>query len=312
MEPKAHHVMIGLFTLLAFAAALLFALWLAKSTADKDWSYFLIGFNQPVSGLSKGNPVLYSGVQVGDVIELKLNPKDPRQVRVLIRVDQNIPIRQNTEASLVLANITGSTSVQFSGGSPDSPELIGDPENPPLIIAKPSALDSLLANGQSLINKAETLLVDANKMFSDKNIENLTVVLDTTRQVSSALLEQRGRLNEMLQRLDTAGQRAGEAALKVSQVSESASDLLQNEGRAVLTSLDQALITIEATSARIDQLTRNNQGAIESGLQGMGDLSPALRELRNTLRNLNQFTRRLGEDPTRALWGGETIQELSQ
>lgn len=312
MEPKAHHVIIGLFTLLAFIAALLFALWLAKSTADRDWSYYQIGFNQPVSGLSKGNPVLYSGVQIGDVVELKLNPRDPSQVRVLIRVDKNIPVRENTQASLVLANITGSMSVQFSGGTPDSPELIGDINDPPLIIAKPSALDSLLANGQSLLQKAESLLVDANKMFSDKNIENLTAVLDNTREVSDALLDQRGRLNELLARLDSASQRAGEAAIKVSKVSDNANALLENEGRAVLGSLNAALKTIETTSARIDQLTQNNQGAIESGLQGMGDLSPALRELRNTLRNLNQLTRRLGEDPTRAIWGGETIQELAQ
>lgn len=312
MEPKAHHVIIGLFTLLAFVAALLFALWLSKTTADRDWSYYQIGFNQPVSGLSKGNPVLYSGVQVGDVVELKLNPRDPSQVHVLIRVDKNIPIRKNTQASLVLANITGSMSVQFSGGTPDSPELIGDINDPPLIMAKPSALDSLLANGQSLLQKAESLLVDANKMFSDKNIENLTAVLDNTREVSDALLDQRGRLNELLERLDSASQRAGEAAVKVSQVSDNANALLENEGRAVLGSLNAALKTIETTSARIDQLTQNNQGAIESGLQGMGDLSPALRELRNTLRNLNQLTRRLGEDPTRAIWGGETIQELAQ
>ncbi|MEO9525505.1 MlaD family protein [Marinobacter alexandrii] len=312
MEPKAHHVIIGLFTLLAFVAALLFALWLAKSTADRDWSYFQIGFNQPVSGLSKGNPVLYSGVQIGDVVDLKLNPLDPSQVRVLIRVDQDIPIRENTQASLVLANITGSMSVQFSGGSPDSPELIGDINDPPLIIAKPSAFDSLLANGQSLLKKAEVLLVDANKMFSDRNIENLTAVLDNTREVSDALLDQRGRLNDLLIRLDSASQRAGEAAVKVSKVSDNTNALLQNEGRAALTSLNAALKTIETTSARIDQLTQNNQGAIEAGLQGMGDLSPALRELRSTLRNLNQLTRRLGEDPTRAIWGGETIQELSQ
>lgn len=312
MEPKAHHVIIGLFTLLAFVAALLFALWLAKSTADRDWSYFQIGFNQPVSGLSKGNPVLYSGVQIGDVVDLKLNPLDPSQVRVLIRVDQDIPIRENTQASLVLANITGSMSVQFSGGSPDSPELIGDINDPPLIIAKPSAFDSLLANGQSLLKKAEALLVDANKMFSDRNIENLTAVLDNTREVSDALLDQRGRLNDLLIRLDSASQRAGEAAVKVSKVSDNTNALLQNEGRAALTSLNAALKTIETTSTRIDQLTQNNQGAIEAGLQGMGDLSPALRELRSTLRNLNQLTRRLGEDPTRAIWGGETIQELSQ
>ncbi|WP_203300874.1 MlaD family protein [Marinobacter sediminum] len=312
MEPKAHHVIIGLFTLLAFIAALFFALWLAKSTADRDWSYYEVGFNQPVSGLSKGNPVLYSGVQVGDVVELKLNPLDPSEVRVLIRVDQNIPIRENTEATLVLANITGSTSIQFSGGSPDSPELIGDINDPPLIIANPSALDSLMANGQSLLEKAESLLVDANKMFSEKNIDNLTAVLDNTREVSDALIEQRSRLDELLGRLDTASQRAGEAAAKVANVSDNANALLQNEGRAVLGSLNAALQTIETTSARIDQLTQNNQGAIESGLQGMGDLSPALRELRSTLRNLNQLTRRLGEDPTRAIWGGETIQELTQ
>lgn len=59
-------------------------------------------------------------------------------------------------------------------------------------------------------------------------------------------------------------------------------------------------------------LTRNNEGALDSGLQGMGELAPALRELRNTLRNLNQFTRRLEEDPTGTIWGGPTIKEVSQ
>ena len=33
MEPKAHHVIIGFFTLAAVSAALLFALWLGKSSA---------------------------------------------------------------------------------------------------------------------------------------------------------------------------------------------------------------------------------------------------------------------------------------
>ena len=57
--------------------------------------------------------MLYSGVQIGDVVDLKLNPLDPSQVRVLIRVDQDIPIRENTQASLVLANITGSMSLRI-------------------------------------------------------------------------------------------------------------------------------------------------------------------------------------------------------
>ena len=30
MEPRAHHLIIGLFTILAFAAALIFSLWLIR------------------------------------------------------------------------------------------------------------------------------------------------------------------------------------------------------------------------------------------------------------------------------------------
>lgn len=312
MEPKAHHVIIGLFTVAAFAAALFFALWLSKSAADRDWAFYEIGFNQPISGLSKGNPVLYSGIQIGDVVELTLDPRNPSNVRVLVRVDKQIPIRENTRAGLVLKNITGSMSIQFSGGSPDSKELVGDRENPPLIMAKPSAFDSLLANGQDLLQKADSLLTNANQMFSTRNNENLTIILNNTREATTALLAQRDQLSALLERLDSAGKRASEAAVKVSQVSENANALLQNEGRAVLGSLEQTLQSIQATSSRMDRLTRDNEGAMDSGLQGMGELAPALRELRSTLRNLNQFTRRLGEDPRRTIWGGEPIQELSQ
>ncbi|MEA1082187.1 MlaD family protein [Marinobacter qingdaonensis] len=312
MEPKAHHIIIGLFTLLAFAAALLFALWLAKSSADRNWSFYQIGFNHPVSGLSKGNPVLYSGVQVGDVVDLHLDPRDPSHVRVLIRVDQDIPIRENTRAGLVLANITGSMSIQFTGGTLDSPILEGSMEDPPLIMARRSAFDNLMANGQDLLQQADALLTNANRMFSQQNTDNLSSILTTTREAVEALMAQRAEFSQLLTRLDTAGQRAAEASVKVAQVSDTVNTLLTNDGQAALASLEQTLTTIQATAARIDRLTRENEGAMDSGLQGMGELAPALRELRSTLRNLNQFTRRLGEDPTRTIWGGETIKELSQ
>ncbi len=36
METRAHHVLIGLFTVLVVGAALMFALWLGKSDADRQ------------------------------------------------------------------------------------------------------------------------------------------------------------------------------------------------------------------------------------------------------------------------------------
>ncbi|WP_417544422.1 MlaD family protein [Marinobacter sp.] len=312
MEPKAHHLVIGVFTLVAVVAALLFALWLAKSSADREWAYYEIVFDHAVGGLSKGNPVLYSGVEVGDVLELRLDFDNPGHVRVLVRVEQSVPVRKDTLAGLVLANITGSMSVQFSGGSKDSPILEGTREKPAMITAEPSAFNSLLTNGEVLLTKAEKLLTNANSMLSAENTENLTVILRNTREASDSLLGRREQLVALLERMDDAGKRTAEAASKVSTVSDNANALLQNEAKSLLTSMNKAMTTFQETAARIDRLTRNNEGALDSGLQGMGELAPALRELRNTLRNLNQFTRRLEEDPTGTIWGGPTIKEVSQ
>lgn len=312
MEPRAHHLIIGLFTIIAFGAALIFSLWLAKSSADREWAYYEIVFDHAVSGLAEGNPVLYSGVQVGDVMTLTLDSENPGRVRVIVRVDQSVPIRDNTKAGLVLANITGSMSVQFSGGTPDRPVLKGDRDNPPVIVAAPSAFNSLLTNGEQLLAKADLLLTNATKLLSGDNLENMAAIAQNTREATDALITRREQLSALLDRFDAAGTRAEEAAIKVSRVSDNANELLQTDGRRVLKSMDKTLEVIYTTMSRIDQLTRDNRGAMDSGLQGMGELAPALRELRSTLRSLNQFTRRLEQDPTGTLFGNETMKELAQ
>lgn len=312
MEPRAHHLIIGLFTILAFAAALVFALWLGKSSADRDWAYYEIVFDHAVGGLSEGNPVLYSGVKIGDVLDLSLDPENPRHVRVLVRVDQAVPIRTDTKAGLVIANITGSMNVQFSGGSPDQPALQGNRDNPPVIIAEPSAFTSLLANGEELLAKADRLLTSTTELLSADNIENASAILQNTREATDALLARREQLIALLDQFDAAAVRAEEASIKVSRVSDNANELLQNDGQRVLQSMDQALAVITTTMSRINELTQNNEGAMDAGLQGMAELAPALRELRATLRSLNTFTRRLEQDPTGTLFGNETMKEMAQ
>ena len=57
MEPRAHHVLIGLFTVLTLGAALLFALWLNKAGAERAFTDYEVIFNETVSGLSQGSAV---------------------------------------------------------------------------------------------------------------------------------------------------------------------------------------------------------------------------------------------------------------
>ena len=86
METRAHHVLIGAFTVIVIAAALLFALWLVKSSADRQFEEYDIVFNEAVTGLSQGSAVQYNGIKVGSVTHLKLDPADPRRVLARIRL----------------------------------------------------------------------------------------------------------------------------------------------------------------------------------------------------------------------------------
>ena len=80
METRAHHVLIGLFTLLVVGAALMFALWLGKSDADRQFEVYDIVFQEAVSGLSKGGTVEFNGIKIGDVVSLRLDPEDAHRV----------------------------------------------------------------------------------------------------------------------------------------------------------------------------------------------------------------------------------------
>ncbi|PFG08466.1 MULTISPECIES: MlaD family protein [unclassified Marinobacter] len=312
MEPRAHHFLIGMFTIVTAAAALVFALWLGKTSNERVWAWYEVAFDYTVSGLSEGNPVLYNGVNVGDVVSLRLVRKNPGEVRVLVRVDETIPMHEDTRASLVLANITGSMSIEFSGGSQNSPLLIGSRKNPPIIDAQRSALSGLLDNSQMLMNKADQLLRNANQLFSADNIEQVSAILNNTREASETLVRKSAALDELFANLNQASATASQAAAQIADVSGTADTLLRNEGRSALRSMDRALGNFDAVMQRLDTLTSTNAGALDAGLQGMGELAPALRELRDTLNNLNRFTRRLDENPAGILWGADTIKELPQ
>ena len=50
METRAHHVLIGLFTVLTAAAALLFAIWMSYDAGQRDYLPYRILFERNVSG----------------------------------------------------------------------------------------------------------------------------------------------------------------------------------------------------------------------------------------------------------------------
>lgn len=312
MEPRAHHVVIGLFTVITLGSALLFALWFGQSRVDGGYAWYEITFDRDVSGLAEGNAVQYSGVEVGNVVDLYLDPSDPREVRALIRVGSDIPVKKDTRASLKLANITGTLNIELSGGSLQSPRLQGNRDDPAPIQTRPSRLRSLLANSEEFFTKVKSLLTNANRLLSEENIKNVTRTLDNLKVVSRTLAHRSDAIDQGLAGFGQAGDEIETSVKTFSRLGEKANGLLEEEGRATLQGAQRAVQSLDATAERLNRLTERHEEPLGRGLRAIGKLDPAIGELHDSLRAINRLVQRLEKKPIDALLGRDEIQEFNQ
>ncbi|NKJ20895.1 MlaD family protein [Dyella sp. SG609] len=310
METRAHHVLIGLFTVIVVAAALLFGLWLAKSSTDRQFAEYQIVFNEAVSGLSQGSAVQYNGIKVGDVNQLKLDPKDPRRVLARIRLGADTPIKQDTHAKLALTSVTGMAVIQLSGGSPGSPALTAPDGGLPVIVADPSPLSKLLSNGEDVMTNINDVVSRASQLMSDENVARISRTLDHLDKATGAVADQRDDIRALLSQLALASKQATATLEQTEQLARSANGLVDQQGRATLESARNAMASLERSTAAIDRLLNDNRASLDGGMQGLGELGPAVRELRDAANSLRGITRKLDDNPAGFLLGRDRSKEF--
>ncbi len=310
METRAHHVLIGLFTVVVVAAALLFRLWLAKSSADREFAEYQVIFNEAVTGLSQGGAVQYNGIKVGDVTQLKLDPQDPRRVLARIRVGADTPIKQDTHAKLALTGVTGMAVIQLSGGSPNSPALTSATGGLPVIVADPSPLSKLLANGEDVMTNINDVVSRASQLMSDENVARISRTLDHLDKATGAVADQRDDIRALISQLAVASKQANATLAQTEQLARSANGLVDQQARATLESARNAMASLERSTAAIDRLLNDNRAALNGGMQGLGELGPAVRELRDAASSLRGITRKLDDNPAGFLLGRDRSKEF--
>jgi len=310
METRAHHVLIGLFTLVVSIGALLFALWLAQSSNDQKYKVYDVIFNEAVTGLSEGGTVQYSGIRVGDVVSLRLDPNDPRKVRARIRVYDSTPIREDTRAKLALTGVTGQAIIQLSSAAQDSPPLASKDGEVPVIKTIPSPFAKLLANGEDIATNINNLINNVNRMFSQENVDRISRTLDHIDQATGVVAEQRGDIRRTVQELAAASEQARITLANASQLLERANQTLGGKGQVIMDDAQKTLASLRSSSERVEQLLSSNYDSVNGGMSGLGEIGPAIRELRSTLEDLRGVTRRLQENPTGYLLGRERNKEF--
>lgn len=306
MEPRAHHVLIGLFTVAISGAALLFALWLGKSYKDVEFNYYTVVFHETIRGLSKGSAVQFSGIKVGDVMDLTLDPDKLDNVRAHIRIDGKVPIHQDTQAKLALTGITGTSVIELSGGSEGSPLLEGSPDQPGIIMATPSSLTQLLANSDYLLTNITELVVSAKALLSPENAQSLGNSLKSLENLTAGMARQGQSIDKLLDSLTMASGDVRKTLHEAEQLMRDADGLVKNQATGAMVAAQRAMSSLEKAGAGISKLLSQGDGSLSNGL---GELGPVLQELRSTLNGINAFVRRLEENPADYLLRGERIQE---
>ncbi|MAK56517.1 MAG: ABC transporter permease [Pusillimonas sp.] len=302
MEPRAHHVLIGIFTVVVIALALLTALWFGKYDRQTEMAKYTVVFNDPVRGLSTGSSVQFNGIRVGEITELYLDPNDVAKVRATISIRGDIPIRQSTQAQLSIVGITGIAVIALTSTADNGPILKAPDNEPyPIIVARPSPFAQIFRNGDAVLSGLTELIQNANMLLSAQNVQSLSNTLANLETTSARLSEQ--DIDKLVTTLTDAAESAAVTLKRVD-------TLVSTEGRQVMQNTSRVMSTLERTASRLDALIQTNQQPLSEGMEGFAQLGPALQELKNTLAALRLTLRRLDDNPAGYLLGREPLQEV--
>ena len=297
-------MLIGAFTLLTAAFLLLFGLWAAKYTSDKDWRYFNVIFDEAVTGLTEGGSVQYNGISVGTVDKLSLAPDDPRKVIAKVKLRASTPVKVDTHAKLSFTGLTGTAFIQLTGGSPDAALLVGTEDEIPTIITESSAL-------QNIAETANKLVARLDKVLSDENINNIAKTLENLENATGAISDQRADLGALITNARISSEKLANTLDTTNNAVNSIDRELVQKLPQLIAKLDSTLSRMDSAANNADKLIGENRGAINSFTQdGLSQLGPTMEELRALVRDLRKISARFEDNPAGYVLGRQKPKEF--
>lgn len=289
MENKSHAFMAGLFAILLGLATLLAIYWFGgKKEAMRE---YVVVTTENVNGLNPQAQVRYRGIRVGKVGEIRLDPDDPRNILIGIRINEAVPVTPRTVAKLAYQGITGLSHVQLEEGDEEMAVPPGPPGEPPRIAMVPSLLQELGDSGSELLEDARELMARAKALLDERNQKKIAAILGNLESVSGELKPTLENVNATL--VQVRALLSDDNLRKLSQAAGEAGPLLA-ETRTLVVKLQAAADKLDAAIG-------------EAPAGGAAALVPRLNELAgdvsSTARQLNRVLKMIEERPQSLVFG---------
>lgn len=279
MDPKVNYTAVGLFVILLSLALAFIVFWLSSEHGE-NYQKYLIYFKEPVSGLTDKAPVKFNGVPVGYVSKISIDPEDPQEVRLVVKINTKTPITKSTTATLMAQGFTGNTYVGLKAKTPFAPPLQRTEGVPyPVIPSEPSALVQLneaigeVTQGlKGMSTSFKSISAGVNNVLTPQNLASIKNILANTSTASNKFP-------------DTMEKFRGAAA-------------------SLMGASDQVKITLQNSQGTI----RSFDVAIKSLTdQTLPEIYEAARSLKQAMQNAREVTATLKQNPSAIIRGTKPI-----
>ena len=305
MENKAHALAAGAFVIGLLAVLVALVVWFTRDNTVRNT--YELSTREPVSGLQPQAVVRYRGIAVGKVTSIGFDPRVRGNVRVLITVDQSVPLTKSSYATLNYQGVTGLTYVALDDTGESDVALKPDNGNPPDIPLKPSTLALLQDRGEALLEKVDSAATRLNQLIGDENQKRVADALENIAQAAASTRELTAALNSTVQTgvkpaLEALPPLVASTRTAMGSVSKAAADVSR-----AANNFNGTVTRINAKGGVLDQLGNASAGLSQSLATLNNATLPTFNRLaddtRHTVRQLGRVGESLDENPQSLLYG---------
>lgn len=310
MEKRSNFVIVGAVALAMVIGIFVMVVWLSRYSGG-DVQKFDIFFKQSVNGLAVGSPVVFNGVPVGKITEIRIPLESPQLVRVRIEVDEELPVLKGTTAAVEGVGFTGVSQIQLRGVMQGSEPIteIGR-YGAPVIPARTGGLGELLNTAPEIVANVAKLTDRLNDVLRDENRAALNGVLKNLDVTTAALAKSAPDLAAALAEARATMAAATAAIQRIDALAASGQTVVDSDIRPLTADLRSAAASVKATMAKVEGIAAAAQPGVETlSNQTLPEVTQLIRELRETSNRLGAVAAKLDEDPAGALIGGRTLPE---
>lgn len=311
METKANHLVIGAFVLGVLALGFGFVYWMQSFGSGGAKQYYIV-FRGSVSGITSASKVLFNGIQVGRVTQLGLDPEDARKVRVLVSVNRDTPVRENSRASKESMGLTGGSVIQLSAGTPDSPMLTARAEGEIPVIESDFAADaSLLEAAPEIMGSAKTLLRQLNELVAE-NRDSIRKSLHNVETFTAMLNERSGDIDAVIRDARELTADLRRVSAKVESTVDEVSGYVSDDGESFLAQAQEAAKSFRQLADKLDRsIGDSSEGLARFAEDGLQEFELFMRDGRRAARTLERVLERMERNPQSFLFGGSQVPEYN-